>query len=672
VHSLTIEGTHQLSAGTIKGKILTAASSRIPFTSPKYFDPLVWETDLRRIERLYQARGFYQAHVQSADVIPRKDGGVDLRIRVNEQQPTPITALQISGLDDLGDPERKRVLAKLPLTLGEPFVEDQWQQEKSELVSRLRSQGHAEAHVEGEALVDVARSEARLTLATSPGEVYRFGEVHVRSLSDSHIDPALIWEQARLATAGAVFSDDAVEEAQRRVFAMGVFSTARVAPGKPDPAAGEVPLQVTVREAPFHTLRLGGGIAIDQVRQEARLLTEWSNRNFLGGLRRLTLQLTAGWAFIPNTYAVVRNQLDEGARHGPIYRARADFEQPRFLGRPSLRWKDLLESERSLEETYDSIGARTQNGVGWQPLSTLTIFPSHQLQIYHLNGPATATAQTSPLALGCRSDPCSIVLSFLEELATWDKRDSPLEPRRGHYLSLAVQQGGGPLGGDYTYVRFVPEGRFYRSFPLGERQLTLATRLQLGTLLPTSGNPDDTAVTTRFYAGGGQSMRGYGLRRLSPLLLAPGPGGNEDTPLLTLPIGGNGLVDGSFEARYAVTSNLLVAAFADFGTVTHGPFDANLFPTMQLALGVGLRYLTPVGPVRVDIGVRLPVGRPPPLYRQDGVEITYLRLGPNFTQPGRETGANINRTCFGIGPGNPDTWVRDGLCAFHISIGEAY
>jgi hypothetical protein len=124
---------------------------------------------------------------------------------------------------------------------------------------------------------------------------------------------------------------------------------------------------VDVREAPLHTLRLGGGVAIDQVRHEARLVGGWSSANFLGGLRRLSLEVVAGWAFIPTTLAVVRDKVDEAPRHGPIARATADFHQPRFLSRPSLAVDGLLEAERTLEPTYDAIGARGRLSVPWRP-----------------------------------------------------------------------------------------------------------------------------------------------------------------------------------------------------------------------------------------------------------------------------------------------------------------
>jgi translocation and assembly module TamA len=673
VHSLKIEGNHHLATGVIKQKILTSATGFWPFAARKYFDPLVWDADLRRIQRLYEASGDYHARVVRTEVNRRPHNQVDLVVHVVEGPRVVIRQLQIDGLDPLPARERARATAKLPLVVGKPFTEPAWQAAKKQLVDQLRGQGYAEVDVDGQADVDVGQDQARLQLTVHPGPKYRFGDIQVITRPGARIGPGPVQEQVALALKDQVFSDERLEEAQRRVFAMGVFSSARVRVGTPDREQARLPVVTEVREGPFRTLRLGGGLGLDQIRNEARLVGQWTNRDFLGGMRKLTAQLTLGWAFIPNVYTAARNDLAAGARNGPIFRALTTLDQPRLFARPSLTWKNLVESERTLEQAYDAIGGRLSTGISWQPTSTLTIFPQYEVEGYRLNGPRTAaTAQTAPLALGCKTDPCTILLSYLEQIVTWDKRDSPLEPKRGHYLALSLQEGGGPLQGDFTYLRVVPEARAYVTFG-SDRWLTLAGRLQLGTLLPSSGNPDDSAVVTRFMAGGAMSNRGYSLRRLSPLLLAPSPDSRSaNAPLLTLPIGGNGIVDGSVEARTNLSTHLAVAAFADFGAVTREALSPSVLDSLQLATGLGLRYLTPVGPIRVDIAYRWPIGRPPPLFDESGREITYRRLPDGGTVPGRETGANINKSCFGIGGSTATTWVTDGLCVFHISIGEAF
>src|SRR5204863_5126949 len=126
------------------------------------------------------------------------------------------------------------------------------------------------------------------------------------------------------------------------------------------------PVRVVVREGPFRTLRLGVGARADAIRNEARLVGEWTNRDFLGGMRKLTAHAEAGWAFLPNIYAVATNDVAAAPRSGPIARLRLEFEQPRLFGRPSLRWRDSLEIDRTLEQTYNAFSTRSMTGLVWQ------------------------------------------------------------------------------------------------------------------------------------------------------------------------------------------------------------------------------------------------------------------------------------------------------------------
>jgi translocation and assembly module TamA len=620
VKSIRFRGNHAVSSSALADAIMTQRTGWWPFATRHGFDPVVWDRDLDRIVRFYEARGYYDAKVTKVHVDTAKAGEVRLEVEVQEGEPTHLSSLEVKGLDGLPEADR-------------------------------------------EARVDRATRVATAKIEAHPGPLSSFGEIRIDSHGETAIRPQWIWDEVRQAIPeGRRFSDEDLAEARKRLVGMGVFGGVKVAAGAPDPATGRLPVLVETREAPFHTLRLGGGLRVDQIRNEGRFIAEWTNRNFLGGLRRLTAHAEAGWAVIPSLFAVQNQTGTVEERNGPVGRARLTFEQPRLFGRPPLRWTTSFDLDRTLEQTYDQAAGRFATGIAWRPRSSLTLGPSYHLEGEYLNGATPGTAFSAPLTLGCQTtgNSCFVWLSYVEAAITWDRRDDPLEPHKGFYLGLSVQQGGGPLGGTFDYTRVVPEARAFLSF--ADNAVTLAARARLGALYPSSGNPEDSAVDTRFYSGGAFSMRGFNERRLSPLLLTTTPAtpSNPNPPTFTLPIGGNGLVDSSFEVRWRATTNLVIAAFVDIGQVTSDTLSVSDFAHLQYAVGIGARYLTPIGPIRVDFGRRLLLGQPVPLF--------VVNAAGQITQQSYA----VNESCFGLGGSGVPTPVPDGLCAIHVSIGEAF
>ena len=499
------------------------------------------------------------------------------------------------------------------------FREEDWAATKRLLADRLRNRGYAKASVEGRALVDVKTQLANLTLTVAPGRRYAFGDIQVDTEPGARIPAYVVWEQVHLAIeAGRPFSDGRLEEAQRRLFGMGVFATIRVAPGEADEANGRIPVRVIVREGPFRTLRLGGGARADAIRNEARLVGDWSHRDFLGGMRKLTVHAELGWAFLPNVYAVATDDQSVGPRNGPIARLRFEFEQPRFFGRPSLRWRNSLEIDRTLEQAYNALSNRLMTGVVWQWLSTLSIFPAYRLEADYLDGAPINSAATAPLTLGCETtnDHCFVWLSYLDTLIQWDRRDHVFEPRKGTYLSLDVQGGGGPLGGDFDYVRVLPDARAYYSF--GEREgADGVDPAALGRAVAVVGEP-------RRQRGGDALLRGRldldaRLLRPAPVAAAAGaaaarrsrrPGDGADRRQR----------HDRRQLRGALLADARRCAWRPSSTSGRSPAGASSpadIPHVLWAVGVGIRWITPIGPIRVDLARRLPFGDLPMLYAVD-------------------------------------------------------
>ena len=673
VANIEIDGADALPASEIKKKILTSESGLgfWPFGDKAYFDPNAWQADLRRIERYYQARGYYQAEVEEDQVIPKGSDQVVLRVKVREGGPTRISKLTVRGMEGLPEKVQGSLKKAIELEEGKVFQEDDWTGQKAALQAVLKEASYADAAVEGEVNVDVATRQAEVILELKPGQPYIFDKIFISQDPNPVIPPRRIIDQVRGAIKeDAPYSESALAEAQARVFKMGVFGGVKVNRAAPDRSTGRVPVVVDVREAPFHTLKWGFGFGIDQTRNEGRALAEYTDRNFNGDLRRLTLRAKAGYALLPGIFSLG----NAGAtKSGFIFNTVAELEQPRFLFR-DVRGQVSVGGERDIQPAYEYLGGRAKLGVIWQPHPAFSIYPSYNFEGYGLVGNALPGGTSPALVLGCREarpgETCFLPLSYLEQVIEWDRRDDRTEPHRGFYLALALQEGGGPLGGVFNYLRVLPDARYYQSFL--DNRLTVAVKVRAGTLISgprQEGQSADSPIVSRFFSGG-NFMRGFGDRRLSPLEVVPDV--RNPANGTAVPIGGNGLFESSLELRYSVTEKLVVAAFLDTGFVTRERFGlvsepddtgaaverlapgAYLARNLQYAVGLGIRYRTVVGPIRMDLAYRF-AGPPLPLQSSGGL--------PYTPSPGCFLPAASNTDY----PGSPE-----GRCMFHLSIGEAF
>lgn len=654
VGKLTIAGAKAVSPKELKRKIATSEKSWLPFTKETYFDRNVWRSDLLRLERYYQGRGYFQAKVIEQEVIPAGEDRVDLRVRVEEGEPTVLESLSIEGLEELEPKHRERLLTANGLSAGGIFVEAHWDALLKKLRSELVELGYVEAKVEPDAVVDLATKKARAKIRVTPNTRYRFGEVQVRAPPGGRVESWRIAEQTREAIEDERwYSESARAEAQARVFRMGVFGAAHVEPGTPSPEAGTVPLVVDVQEARFHSLRAGFGLSFEPARDDLHVNAQYVHRDFLGKLRRLQLQAEVGWAFIPGVLTVL------GARSGafqsePVALLSADLEQPRFF-HPNFRGNLRLEAEKGVEEGYSYYGGRGRVGIVWQPVTRFTLFPTYNAQLFHLTSGRVQAGDLPSITFGCEED---CLLSFFEQVVTFDHRDDPLVPREGFFFGVSLQEGGGPLGGTFTFLRVVPEARGYLSL-LEDQRLTLSARMRVGSLIPAKGEDSASPIVTRFYSGG-NAMRGFGTRRLAPQQLVESVHDSDYTGA-PVPIGGNGLFEASMEARYQLNDTFGVATFVDSGFVTVQQLSLSpsyFADNLMVAVGLGVRYRTPVGPLRVDFAYRLPrPGRPLTVFPAEGEPLTF----------------DPAQGCFGLGAGDPSAaGAPESPCAIHLTIGEAY
>ncbi|WP_242346961.1 BamA/TamA family outer membrane protein [Anaeromyxobacter terrae] len=641
VTKVELTGVTALDADEIKAKLATqapAAPAGVTGLIARQgfpLDPDALSVDRRRIEAYYRERGYYEARVEEVKLQPDGPGRVRVVMRVSEGKPVHVTEIRITGLDDM--PEARKRIEKLPLEVGEVFRVADYDRTKAAIASALRTTGWANAEVKQSAQVLPLEGTAQVTYEVKPGPRFRFGPIFVAGTATVSRD--IIREQASIdVTSGGWFDESRLPKAQARVFDLGVFAGVRVTRGTPNLERGIIPVVVAVREAPFRTLRAGPGLGIEATRWETRANAGWQHRNFFGDLRKVGVELRAGYAWLPTPWA--------RQREGVVGQVGLEYQQPAAIAR-RIDVSGRLELERGLEAAYAFWSERVQLGLPVRIAPRWTFVPSYNLEVYQLSRerqtavtttPGLPEVETRPLLVGCPSSVC--LLSYLEQRLAWDGRNDPVNTRRGYYVGLSVQEGFRIVNVGYRYLRLLPEVRGF--WPLS-RSLVLGVRARVGGLVPLA-EPGEPPIVARFYAGGPASMRGYYTRRMSPMVYD-----GQDW----LPVGGNGLVDGSLELRYAISGSWGGTVFVDGANVASPSARRNEWRTVldprdvQLAAGTGLRYATPIGPIGVDVGVRLP---------------TDLSPGVNFNHRFPAVPAN---------PGAPSEH-REPIVAVHITIGEAF
>lgn len=584
-------------------------------------DPEALATDRRRVEAFYRERGYYGAKVEDVRVEPAGQGLVKVTIVVREGAPVRVTKLTISGLE--AAPEAARRLGTTPLRVGDVFTEVAYDATKEAIVQALLRNGWATGEAKASAVILPETDSAEVAYEVRPGPRYRFGSIFVAG-SASVSRERIRAQAAVVIKTGEWWDESRLARAQARVFDLAVFGGVRVTRGTPDAARGTIPVVIAVREAPFRTLRFGPGVAIEATRWEARGLLGWRHRNFLGDLRHLSLDARAGYTWL----------LASARKEGPTALLAADFQQPAVFA-SVVDATVRLELERGLEPAYDFFAERLRLGLPIRFSSRWSLVPSYNIEVFQLSNTATdfvpGSGATGPVLENCRGNVC--LLTYFEQRIAWDGRDDPVNTRRGFYAALAVQEGFAVGSFGYRYLRVLPEVRAF--WPLG-RGAVIASRARVGALVPIS-EEGEPPIVARFTAGGPTSMRGYYTSQFAKMVLQEGS---------WVPVGGNGLADGSIELRFDVAGSVGAAVFVDAANIADSSslpsaWQTTLDPTrLQFAAGTGLRYKTPFGPLRLDVGVRL---------------------------------VNAQGEWFPPVPFTPEgTTHREPVVAVHLSLGEAF
>ncbi len=441
---------------------------------------------------------------------------------------------------------------------GVPYEARTLAVDRSRILSAYRNAGYLDAAVEPELHFSEDRAQVNVVFKVAPGPRALAGRVIVTGLVRTQ--ERVVRRELRL-DPGQPLSLDHILDGQKRLSALGLFERVSLTPLSDADPAGARDVVVSLSEAPVTTVAYGVGYS---ERDLFRGSVEVTRRNLFGLDRTLT-------AFGRVAFRGQRFVLS--------------FREPYFLGRR----RDFFGTAFYDDEDRTTFDFTRIGGIA----QTTRRFGESRALILRLTYQATDVFNVEVPVEEIDREFRTYTLAGPSVSVVQDSRDNPLDARRGHFLSADVQVSVRVLGGAQFGKAFVQAARYTRL----RRELSVALSARLG-VAATFGKeaPEELPLPERFFAGGDYTIRGFAIDTAGPQAV-----GTDDE---LFPTGGNGLLLANAELRRDVGRALTLAAFLDVGNVYPLVSDMSL-SDLRYSAGLGFRYRTPLGPLRLDWGVKL-------------------------------------------------------------------
>ena len=559
------------------------------------------DDDRESLESFYRLQGFSEATV-AEPVVTLNDaaGTMTVEFPITEGPQTLLAAVNIEGVDREHHPDAP----KPQLVAGAPLNPQLVHEDVIALQTYYANAGHTEVQVTPRVDTSEDKTSATVTYAIAEGPHVDVDEVIVRG--NTYTDRDVILRRANV-DPGDPFSYTSMLEAQRELYRLGIFQRVEIQPEQAGTSVSDRDVVIQVEEGKNLTLSGSLGLRVERAQDRGagtelheRVAVAAAHRNLFGTGRYLGLEivgsseeqeafLTFREPFISRWNVPLQFQIfqsDDSTRRGTRIRQRGLSIEASKVARQQTRWS--LRYEYKISECLDS------------PLCTDI---KNRVPVEDFD-PALLDIQIS-----------SITPTFF-----WDRRDDIIDPHRGFFASASLEYAFKLFSAEAKFLKEYVQGAWY--YPVSDRTV-IALSGRVGLMQPYGDQDDeDMPLSERFTAGGEVTHRAYGLDLLGDLCrtspedgyLDLEPFGCEPTlyqPVTrdkegkiisygsVLPRGGSGLLLFNAEYRFPIFSSLGGAVFVDAGNVykTHR-ID---FDNLKYGAGFGLRYLSPVGPVRIDI-----------------------------------------------------------------------
>ena len=609
--AIEIRGNRYFDTETIRERMFLQKSSFLQFPHGRYSESLL-SRDEDSIVNLYQSNGFRDVRVthRLEDNYRGKAGDMAVFLTIDEGPQYFVNHLEVQGIRSL---DQAAILSMLNSTEDQPFSESNVAVDRDTILAHYFDNGFPNATFEWSSnpagkphLVDL-----RFTVGEGNEESVR--EVLINQGALKTTRPSLVYRNLHL-NPGDPLSPTAITETQRRLYDLGVFSRVDTAIQNPDGESTHKYVLYEMEEARRYSFAAGLGAQLTRIGGCTTCLDAPAGQT--GFSPRVSLDFTRSdlWGLAHSIS--LRTRISTLERRGLL-----TYTWPHFHNqdRLNLSFTGLYEDSNDIN-TFSYKREEGSAQLSQRISKATTLFYRYTYRRVSID---QATLKITPFLIPLLSQP--VRLGLISGGFIQDRRDDPVDPHKGIYNTLDVGLAEHVVGSQRNFLRFLARNATYH--PLGKK-LVLARSTEFGDIYAFryAGNVlDAIPLPERFFGGGGTSLRGFPENQAGPR-----------DPVTGFPLGGTAVLFNQTELRFPLIGDNIAGvlfhdcgnAYSSLGNLSFRVSQRNLqdFDYMVHAVGFGIRYRTPVGPIRVDLAYSI---NPPRFFGFKGSLQDLINAGVN-------------------------------------------